>query len=126
MPSAAIAASANANAAAANAEAARAKRIACMKYVPGYKHDAATVVEMRQYSECISILHPAPLTGGEVIWVKAAIVAGLICAGLATYKGAKDDGIVLAILGFFMGGLLGSCLVGAAWLILAALRFLIG
>ena len=125
MPSVAIAASANANAAAANAAAARAKKIACMKYVPGYKHDTATVAEMRQYSECISALHPTPMTGGEVIWVKAAIIAGLIGAVLGAYKGAKDDGAGLAILGLFLGGLLAPILVGTAWFLIRAVRFLL-
>ena len=125
MPNVAIAASANANAAAANAAAARARRIACMKYVPGYEHDKATASEMRQYAECVEILHPEPMTGGEVAWIKAAIVAGLIGALAGAIKGAKDDGFGLGAIGFILGGFAGAFLVGTAWFVIACLRYLL-
>lgn len=125
MPSVALAASANANAAAANAAAARAKRIACMKYVPGYEHDTATVTEMRQYAECVDILHPEPMTGGEVAWVKAAIVAGMIGAAAAAWIWGREEGIFGGVMGFLFGGISGAFAVGAAWFLIAAVRYLL-
>lgn len=124
MPSVAIAASANANAAAANAAAARAKRIACMKYVPGYQHDRATVAEMRQYAECVEILHPEPLTGAEALWIKAAILACFIGIGVGSRIGWKDGGLGDAVFFGFVGAIVAPCAVGAVWLVIAMLRFL--
>ena len=125
MPNVAIAASVNANAAAANAEAARAERIACMKYVQGYEHDKATIVEMRQYAECVERLHPEPMTGSEVLWVKAAIIAGLLAAVLGAAKGFKDDGFGMGAIGFVLGGFCGAFLVVAVWFVIACLRYLL-
>lgn len=125
MPSAVIAASANANAAAANAAAARAKRIACMKYAPGYEHDTATVTEMRQYAECVEILHPEPMTGGEVVWVKAAIVVGLVGAVAVAWRWGREEGFFTGVAGFLLGGIGSAFAVGAVWLLIAAVRYLL-
>lgn len=125
MPSVALAASANANAAAANAAAARAKRIACMKYAPGYEHDTATVTEMRQYAECVEILHPKPMTGGEVVWVKAAIVAGLIGAAAMAWIWGRAEGVLGGVMGFLFGGIGGAFAVGVVLFLIAAVRYLL-
>ena len=72
--STAIALSANSTAIAANAIAQEASRKACLAFVRGYNHDAATVEEMREYAGCVEKLHPATLEEGSLLVVKIMIL----------------------------------------------------
>ena len=121
--STAIALSANSTAIAANAVAQEASRKACLAFVRGYNHDAATVEEMREYAGCIEKLHPADPAGNDLIVVKimilivfAAVIGGVFYE--KKYKVWWSEGWVGAIL---MGGLSGAAagVVGVVvvWLI---------
>jgi uncharacterized membrane protein len=104
--SAGIAAGAAAQSAAAAAAANAARKTACMKFVKGYGHDAATVTEMREYADCIERLYPAPMTGGDVTATKLAIVFVFLCVALGAWKKRKDqyDGPIER---YVVGGLMG-------------------
>ena len=45
----------------------------CMKYVPGYEHDHASLSQMREYTHCVQVLHPV-----DPVWpAKAKLVLGV-------------------------------------------------
>lgn len=103
----ALTTAANANSAA-NAAAQEAARKACMAYVRGYTHDAATIEEMRSYAECIDRLHPAEMTAGE-LGIAKVVVMVLIAAMLA---GILWDFRTKTIGGGWFGHILGGSFVG--------------
>ena len=39
----------------------------CMKYVPGYEHDHASLSQMREYTHCVQVLHPVEPSGSSAL-----------------------------------------------------------
>lgn len=106
----ALSSAASAQAAQASAEAREAKVTACRASVKGYQHNTATVQDMQQYAECVALLHPQVMTGGEMVLVKVAICVTLIGSAIGAYAASKDsggqikDGLIGGAIGLFLGG----------------------
>jgi hypothetical protein len=97
-----------------------------------YRAELATVDQKQQYSECIQLLHPqpsAPMTGTELLVVKAVIVLLLISVVVGAVKGWREgydtmDRIVWALLTGFMGAIIAAALMGAGALTAAGITYL--
>lgn len=126
MPSATIAVSAHSSIyiPARDIDAEQAKRTACVEYTNGYKHNTASVAEMRQYADCVYVLHPTPLSAADVLWVKAAIIVGLVVAATVWYS-RRGDGLCGAAVAGFIGAMAGSLSVWVVWVLSKTLHFFV-
>lgn len=83
-----------------------------------FRHEASTVVEQREYVACVRLVHPAEITGGESIALKAAIVIVMLSTIVGAGLGFRPSGNFGPIEGLFVG-LIGSgiaCILAfAAW-----------
>lgn len=109
----AVSSAALAQSSAAQAQAHEAKKIACHGMMSSYTDATATVESKRAYAECVNVIHPSEMTGGEIIIAKVLIVAAIIGAVVGVYKGWRDDGFMFAVLGGMVGMLLAPVVVGA-------------
>lgn len=122
---AAIAANAAAQSAIAAQEAHEAKVIACRGSMRSYVDLNATVEQKQSYAECVTTLHPRELAGGDVILVKALIVAGIVGAIAGAWQGWKEaDGIGSLFMFTFMGALMAPFALGCLALGWAAVKYL--
>lgn len=106
-----IATGAAVQSAAASAEAAAAKKLACQKFVKDYQHETATTQERVDYAGCVGVLHPAPVSDGASMLIKAAIVILLLStvvgSGLELRRGygsTLERLCMGAIQGFLLSG----------------------
>ena len=102
----AVIAATTAQTAAANAAAQEAARTACMTYVRGYQSDRATVAEMREYANCVDLLHPEPMAVGDLLVWKAIVVvllAGMVAGAVNELRRPAFGPIESALMGGFMG-----------------------
>ena len=123
----AIAVDASVRASVAAQQAARAKRIACEKFVTGFEHSTATVQQRQQYAECVQVLYPTQMGGAEILWLKAAILAtfiGLIVGLRCGYKDAYDRSISMFMYGF-LGAIGAPLAIGIIWFVVQCLKFLV-
>lgn len=110
LPAAAAASAANSNAA---------KKRECELQVQGYQHDTATVQEAQEYASCVRLLYPAPstpLSGGEVLAIKLAILFVLVHGGWFVWKERENGGDVTTHFITFLFG----CVLAIAYLALVA------
>lgn len=116
---------ANVMAAAANARAAEAKRIACQSNLKTYQANTPTVAEMRQYAECVDIVHPLPVDGGVIVLYKIFFIVALLGMAFGFWKAKKEYGdfgeyAMFGFLGFIFApvavGIVLGILAGIAWL----------
>lgn len=115
-----------ASGAAAGAAAGRAaaRRVQCEMIVKDYDAHTATVEQKRDYADCVETLYPDPLTPGQAIVIKVVIVLCLLSAVAGAKKGADDDGIVGACVGFVVGIVLALLACGVVAALFLALAFL--
>jgi hypothetical protein len=69
-----------------------AERKACVASVKGYRHDEATVAEMRTYSSCIDRLHPNPIGPEATLLLKVAVAVVLIGMVVGAVRAVWRDG----------------------------------
>ena len=79
-----------------------AKCAACMG---GYKHDEASVKEMKEYAECVRLVHPEAFgpTTGQRVGVGLAMLVCLVCAVGGFLKDADSTPFSGAFLGLMIG-----------------------
>lgn len=118
MTGAAAVAASSAAVATANAANRKAQKAKCDLSMKDFRHEAATVIEQREYAACVRLVHPAEITGGEAIALKTAIVIVMLSAIVGAGLGFRSRGSFGPIEGLFLG-LVGSgvaCLLAfAAW-----------
>jgi hypothetical protein len=118
MPSGAAIAASSAAMVTANAANRKAQQAKCEVSMKDFRHEASTIVAQREYAACVRLMHPAEITGGEAIALKAAIVIVMLSAIAGTALGFRPRGNFGPIEGLFLG-LIGSgiaCILAfAAW-----------
>lgn len=120
----------SAQSAAASVAAQEAARKACAALVRGYEHDKATPPEMRAYAECARLLHPSPMTGGEAVALKGAVLFMLVAMIVGVLyefraKDISDTWIGHIFGGLFIGFAVGFCLLGLLFLLWAGAIILV-
>jgi hypothetical protein len=116
MTGAAAVATSSAAVATANAANRKAQKAKCEASMKDFRHEASTVIEQREYAACVRLVHPAEITGGEAIALKAAIVIVMLSTLVGTGLGFRSGSSSGPIEGFFTG-LVGSavaCLLAFA------------
>lgn len=100
-----------------------AKRIACEGLMNTYNGQTASVQQMRDYSDCVRLLHPVDHTGMRGI-VAILLLAVIVGAAFGVYK--RNTWYAGKFEGAFMGSILG--LVGAliTLVIIAGVGFVLG
>lgn len=120
----AIFTAASAQAAAASAMAAMAREDACKVTLATYKPEGATVEEMRDYADCVRLIHPRDMVGNELIAVKVCILIVFACAAYGAFRPpfmyGNPDIPDRAI------GALMSAMIGAVAILVAVLVFFMG
>ena len=114
-----ISSAANAQATAANIAAQEAARIACLSYVQNYEHNHATVVEMREYANCIDKLHPNPMGADIIFALKLSVILLFVCviSGGFIYLKRNDEWILGAMVGV-MVWFVAMLVLGGCWFVL--------
>lgn len=110
-------ASAAVMAASASSRADESKEIACKAFMPSYQHATATQEQARIYAECVKVVYPAPMSGAEIVALKAlflvCIATGAFCVWRERHYGQSfGDRVALFALSSFLCALV--C-VGAFW-----------
>ncbi len=113
-----ISSAANVQATAANIAAQEAARTACLSYVQNYEHNHATVVEMREYANCIDKLHPNPMGADTIFALKLSVILLFVCviSGVFIYLKMDDSGIAGGMVGF-MAWVVAMLVFGGLWFI---------
>jgi hypothetical protein len=110
VPSSGMAAAAAAQSAAAMAQAHAARVTACEAMVSGYRHETASESQMREYASCVGVLHPAPITAGEEVWLKvgvAILLASFFGGGAWGWWTGSGSGLGEDVMNTVMGALFG-------------------
>lgn len=115
---------------AAMAAARAAERRACEGVIQTFDAKGAAVEAMRVYADCVDLLHPDPMTGSEIEFLKYFLIACFIGSGVGIWWCHKEQfvGGVIGdtIIGFFVGFVgtgVGLFIIG---LIIAAVVFIVG
>ena len=69
--------------------AARQKSAECSAWLPSFRHDAATIEQMRYYASCVEWLYPTA-TGSVHLWFKALILSSFVGLAIGIWVGRKS------------------------------------
>ncbi len=110
---AALASITAANAAISSANAHRAMVERCKGVVSNYNASTASVERAREYASCVSALYPDPPTAADVLGLKIAIVLAIVGFFIGGARGWKEleDGFGLVV-GSILGAILLPMVVG--------------
>lgn len=125
--SVAIASGAAASAAASAARARAEHREACRLMMPSYKEGPETTVEQRQaYSECVQLVYPQEISGGETMLIKILIASAFIGIACGIWYQKRDGygGLSDYVMFGILGGITGPVLVGIVFALIAGGVFL--
>ena len=128
--SAGASAAAAAIAAGAAARSNEAMREACKASMPGFRHDTATVAEVREYADCADRLYPQEWTPETVLVAKVLVAVVLAAAIFGAVRGAaggygfggRIESMVVGLLGWGAGAA-GAIVIGG--LMLAGIAFVV-
>jgi len=95
----------------------------CATLVSGYAHNTATVGQRKEYADCIDIMHPSPLTGGEVLFLKLVILCAMIGAAIGLWPSQGKDPAEYVLFGL-LGVILGALVPPTCYGIITAIKFL--
>ncbi|WP_394131874.1 hypothetical protein [Marinobacter nauticus] len=85
----------------------------CGRQMEGYQHDTASIEESRQYADCVDLLHPDPMTAGEVFVIKV-FLCWMLLGAVVNLVYQKVTGNVYSGLDYIMFPFLGA-IAGAAF-----------
>lgn len=72
-------------------QASQAKKQVCRDAtIPNFNNTTATIEQRQQFADCVRLMHPDQMTGGEVLLAKIFIVAALIGVCLGIWAGKRD------------------------------------
>lgn len=96
--------------------------------MPEYQDNGATIEERQAYASCVNLIYPVPSASpGDVLFIKAMIVAGMVGLVVGAWQGWRNErDVVLSVLISAAGALLlpFALLLGAG--AIAAIRYLAG
>jgi hypothetical protein len=81
----------------------------CLAWIPGYKHDLASIEQMQYYASCVQWLHPISTNNTQVLWFKAAIFAVFLGSVIGIWCMQKSDVFETWYARALCGGLIGAC-----------------
>lgn len=125
----AIASGAAAQSAANSARIREMERQRCIQWMPGFTDAKATVEQRQAYAVCVDRVYPEPMTGGEVVVVKAAILVVFAGVAIGAWMNPLSVGYQRETMDTIMGGVIGGLMAAAGcfalWLGFAGVAFLV-
>jgi len=104
-----------------------ARKAECYAEMPAYKHEGATISDMRDYASCVRLIHGTgePLEPWVIITIKVVIVMILAGAAIGAWRGFKDDGITGSLVFAAVGAMAGLLLPLAVIAAIAGVMFVV-